>query len=142
MAEEDRRLTDSIESREEPPVPCGACRDAISSPSRDTVSFLLIDQFTVPVVGCETHLERFRAVCGLTSEEPAQLLSHVPAGGVPCPGCRLSSHGTARALLPVRDGAAVVLACPEHQSAIAGRYGAGREAEQRLFGDLEGLSSD
>lgn len=139
MNGDDRPPAESA-SPAEPPVPCVACRDAISSPSRATVSFLLLDQFTVPVVGCESHLERFRAVCGLTSEGTAQLLSHVPAGGVPCPGCRLSSHGTGRSLLPVGEGAAVVLGCPDHQTAIAGRYQAGREAEQQLFDDFESFS--
>jgi len=126
---------------EEPPVPCGACRDALSEPSRASVSFLLLDQFTLPVVGCMDHLEQFRAVCGLTTEGRAKLLSHRPAGGVPCPRCRLSTHGTHRALIPVDGGAAVVLGCAEHQSTIAGRFQTGQRTRQQLADDFDSFSS-
>ena len=121
---------------DELPVPCAACRAALSSPGRETVSFLLLDQFTVPVVGCDDHLERFRAVCGFTTDGSAQLLAHPPAGGVPCPGCRLSGHGTARSLIPIEGGATVVLGCPDHQSAIAQRYRLGRRTREQLRGDI------
>jgi len=53
----------SAEPGDEPPVPCDACRSALASVSRDSVAFLLLDQFTLPVVGCRDHLERFRAIC-------------------------------------------------------------------------------
>jgi len=125
----------------EPPVPCGACRAALGSPSRKTVSFLLLDHLTVPVVGCEDHLEQFRAVCDLTTDGSAQLLSHVPAGGVPCPGCRLSTHGTRRALIPVAGGAAVVLGCPDHQSTIASRFETGQRTRRQLADDFDSFRS-
>lgn len=142
MDSAERAMAAPSERDGEPPVPCNACRTALASPSRETVSFLLLDQFTVPVVGCADHLERFRAVCGLTTESSARLLSHVPAGGVPCPGCRLSAHGTPRSLIPVADGATVVLGCPEHQSAIAGRYQTGHRTRERLRDDLDSVEPD
>ncbi|WP_277543054.1 hypothetical protein [Haloarcula laminariae] len=122
---------------DEPPVPCADCRSALASPSREAVSFLLLDQFTVPVVGCRDHLEQFRAVCGLTTEGRARLLGHRPAGGITCPGCRHASHGTNHALLPVDGGAAVVLGCPDHQSTIVSRYQTGQRTRQQLFADVD-----
>lgn len=120
-----------------PPVPCEACQTALQSPGRRSVSFLLLDQLTLPVVGCDEHLEQLRAVCGLTTEERAELLGHLPAGGIRCPSCRLSSHGVRRALIPIDGGAAVVLGCPEHQTAIASRFQTGRETRAQLVADVD-----
>lgn len=124
---------------DQPPVPCSDCRSALDSVSRDTVSFLLLDQFTVPVVGCADHLERFREVCGLTTDGRAELLGHQPAGGITCPACRRASHATRHAMLPVDGGAAVLLGCPDHQSTIASRYRTGRETRERLSTDLDAV---
>lgn len=122
---------------DEPPVPCPDCRHALTSISRDTVSFLLLDQFTVPVVGCQDHLEQFRAVCGLTTDGRAELLAHRPAGGITCPACRRASHDSRHAMIPVDGGAAVLLGCPDHQSTIATRFQTGQRTRQQLFGDID-----
>lgn len=124
-----------------PPVPCGACRSALSSVSRESVSFLLLDQFTLPVVGCQDHLERFRAICGLTTSGRAELLSHQPAGGITCPACRHSSHNTRNAMIPIAGGAAVLLGCPEHQSTIASRFETGERTRRQLADDFDSFSS-
>jgi hypothetical protein len=137
MAPPETPPTDPDETGDQPPVPCRECRAALASPSRDTVSFLLLDQFTLPVAGCEDHLEQFRAVCGLTTDGRAQLLGHQPAGGITCPSCRLSGHGTGRAMIPVDGGAAVLLGCPKHQSTIASRFQTGRETWEQLGADLD-----
>ena len=120
-----------------PPVPCGDCRSALAAVTRDSVAFLLLDQFTLPVLGCVDHLEQFRAVCGLTTDGRAELLTHRPAGGITCPACRHASHGGGHAMIPIEGGAAVLLGCPDHQSTIASRYQAGQEARQQLSADLD-----
>jgi len=126
---------------DEPPVPCADCRSALASASRDSVSFLLLDQFTLPIVGCSDHLERFRAVCGLTTEGRAQLLSHQPAGGITCPACRRSGHGTRNAMIPIDGGAAVLLGCPDHQSTIVSRFETGERTRRQLADDFDSFSS-
>jgi len=126
---------------EGPPVPCEDCRNALRSQSRDSVSFLLLDQFTLPVVGCPDHLEQFRAVCGLTTDGRAQLLSYQPAGGITCPACRRSSHATGHAMVPVAGGAAMLLGCPDHQSTIVDRYQTGQLTRQRLTDDFDTFRS-
>jgi len=115
---------------------CEACHAALKSIGRDTVSFLLLDQFTVPLVGCKDHLEQFRSVCALTTEDSVELLDHIPAGGVPCPGCRLARHNPHQAIIPVDDGIVPVLACPTHQADIAERYHTGLETHQQLTSSI------
>jgi len=124
-----------------PPVDCDACRAAIRSPNRQTVSFLLLDQFTVPVVGCVDHLEQFASICGLTTEDTATLLSHLPAGGVPCPSCRLAQYSSEQALVPVGEGVTGILACAEHQSHIASRFQTGLQTRDQLRTDIDGFQS-
>lgn len=124
-----------------PPVPCADCRNALASVSRDSVAFLLLDQFTLPVAGCRDHLEQFRAVCGFTTDGRAELLSHQPAGGITCPACRRSSHAGGHAMIPVEGGAAVLLGCPDHQSEIATRYQAGQQTRQQLTDDFDSFRS-
>jgi len=126
---------------DEPPVPCADCRSALASVSRDTVSFLLLDQFTVPVVGCSAHLEQFRAVCGFTTDGRAELLAHQPAGGITCPACRRASHAAGHAMIPVEGGAAVLLGCPDHQSKIASRYQTGQRTRRQLSDDFDSFRS-
>lgn len=116
---------------------CEACHAALTSIGRDTVSFLLLDQFTVPLVGCDEHLEQFRSVCALTTENSVELLDHIPAGGVPCPGCRLARHNPQQAIVPVDDGFVPVLACPTHQADVAERYHAGLETRQQLTSSID-----
>ena len=132
---------DPADDGEQPPVSCADCRSVLGSISRDSVSFLLLDQFTVPVAGCADHLEQFRAVCGLTTDGRAQLLGHQPAGGITCPACRRSAHANRHAMIPVEGGAAVLLGCPDHQSTIAGRYRTGQRTRQRLTDDFDSFRS-
>ncbi|WP_302080537.1 hypothetical protein [Salinibaculum rarum] len=120
-----------------PPVPCSACQSALRSPERDAVSFLLLDQFTIPLVGCEEHLEQFRSVCALTTEDEAELLDHHPAGGINCPGCRLAPHNPEQPVMPISDGAVAILACPQHQSDIITRFHSGLQTRQQLTKSLE-----
>lgn len=118
------------------PERCEACGEALRSPSRETISFLLLDQFTIPLVGCRDHLEQFSTICGLTTEGSATLLEHRPAGGLPCPGCRQSSHQPEHPVLPVGNGAVAVLACGTHQVDIVGRFRAGLQTQQYLTSSL------
>lgn len=131
----DRILADEFDAR--PPDLCAACRDALHSIGRETVSFLLLDQFTVPLVGCDDHLEQFRSTCAFTTENTVELIDHVPAGGLPCPGCRLARHNPEQAIVPVEDGIVPILACPTHQADVAERYRDGLAARQQLSAPLD-----
>ncbi|WP_415382261.1 hypothetical protein [Halosimplex sp. TS25] len=121
---------------EEPPVRCEACRSALESESEQTVSFLLVDQLTIPVLSCDDHLREFTSVCGLTTEGSADLLDHRPAGGVRCPGCRNARYEPSHPIVPVREGGVVVTACPTHQSAIVERFRAGLRTHEQLTATL------
>lgn len=120
-----------------PSVGCPACDAALQSSGSDTVSFLLVDHLTIPVVGCAEHLARFGSACGFTTEASPELLEHFPAGGVPCPGCRHERYNSQHSLIPVEDGALAVLACPKHLSAILDRYRTGRQTRQQLSTTLD-----
>jgi hypothetical protein len=113
---------------------CPDCRAALESTGRDAVSFLLVDSLTVPVVGCEVHLEQFRLLCGLPSEETAKLLSHRPAGGIQCPACRRADRSPEHPVVRVGHGAAAVLACDTHEEAVLDRFQAGLQARGELPG--------
>lgn len=114
-------------------VACEACRDRLRSAGRGAVAFLLLDHLRVPIVGCDDHRERFASVCGLTSTEGAELLTHRPAGGLACPGCRNAPRRASQPVLPVDDGVVAVVACARHREAVVGRYEAGLEARSALF---------
>ena len=118
-------------------IQCSMCKAALESPGRETVSFLLLDQFTIPLVGCSEHLQQFSEVCGLTTEDTATLLQHQPAGGVQCPSCRHSTRRLHHPVVPVRDGAVAVLSCSEHADDIVDRFQAGLETRQRLTTALQ-----
>lgn len=118
-------------------IPCDACQSAIRSDGQRTVSFLLLDRFTIPVLGCDDHLDQFASVCGLTSKDPVELLHHRPAGGISCPGCRHARYAAGHPMIPVHGGAVLVPACPEHQSAITQRFHTGRRTRHRLTASLD-----
>lgn len=118
-----------------PPVQCPACESAFRA--SDAPSFLLLDQLTVPLVGCDDHLSQFTDVCGYTTEDTAELLDHRPAGGVRCPSCHLAPYNPGHPLIPVQDGAVAVLACPEHQSEIVDRFQTGLSTQQQLTSTID-----
>lgn len=132
--ETQRTLPDAHE--EHPAIQCESCASAIRSPGREVTSFLLLDNLTVPLVGCSEHLEQFRAVCGHTTQQRADLLDHRPAGGISCPGCRLAPHNPYQPMIPMDDGAIAVLACSTHQTEIIDRFHAGLQTRQQITSSI------
>lgn len=127
----------AVPGADERPTPgCRRCLSALRSPGRGSVAFLLLDTLTVPLVGCNEHLERFRSVCGHTTAARAELIDHRPAGGITCPGCRLAAHNPRQAVVPVEDGAVAVLACSEHGSKTVRRFGTGLRTRRTLDASL------
>lgn len=116
-------------------IPCDACRSALRPDGDHAVSVLLLDQLTVPLAGCDDHLEEFTSICGLTTEDTADLLEHRPAGGIRCPGCRVAPQPV-QSMIPLRDGAVAVMACAEHQTEIMNRFQVGLETYQDLTTDF------
>jgi len=104
----------------------------LESGGRQAISFLLVDTLTVPVVGCDGHLEQFRATCELTTEDTAELLGHLPAGGIQCPACRNHEQGGGMPLIFVEAGAVGILACERHATAVIECYQSGLQARQQL----------
>jgi hypothetical protein len=119
-----------------PAIDRDACRSALHPDSQHVVSFLLRDHLRIPLLNCDDHLEQFTSICGLTSDDTATLLHHHPAGGISCPGCRYASYSAAQSIVPVKDGAIVPIACPEHQSKIVQRFQTGLQTHQRLTSGL------
>ena len=122
---------------EQPPIGCAACRTALTGDGRDGLSFLLVDHLTVPLVGCDEHLERFVAACDLTTQDSADLLNHRPAGGIQCPSCRLAVHEASQPMVPVDDGVVVVPACPNHRTDTIDRFHTGLQTRKQLTTSLE-----
>lgn len=122
-------------------VRCDDCQSVVESGGQQEFSFLLLEQLTIPVLGCDDHLEQFASVCELTAEESAELLDHRPAGGLPCPGCRLAPYDSPHPLIQVRNGAVVPMACSDHQSEILERFRTGLRTRHQLTTDL-GTSPD
>lgn len=118
-------------------IECEACRSALETAGDRTVSFLLIDQLTIPVVGCEDHLAEFRSICGLTTEDSTALLGYLPAGGIRCPSCRLAPYSVSTSLIPVETGAVAILACDEHVLELKDRFESGVEATRQLTASLD-----
>ena len=118
-------------------VQCDACESALHSPEGRSIAFLLLDQLTVPLIGCDQHREQFTSVCGLTTEDTPDLLSHRPAGGINCPSCHLAPHSPGHPVIPVQGGAVAVLACPQHQTEIVDRFRSGLETQQQLTAPLD-----
>lgn len=123
-----------------PPIHCDACEAAIQSPTREVTAFLLLDTFTVPIVGCSDHLEQFRSVCGHTTPQHVDLLEHLPAGGINCPGCQLAHHNPYQPMIPVGSGMITPLACQSHQSELINRFNTGIQTQQHLSSSLDSLS--
>lgn len=117
-------------------IQCDACQSAVRSGGQQTVSFLLLEGLTIPVLGCDDHLEQLSSTCDLSSEDTANIVHHRPAGGLSCPSCRLAPYNSSHPLIQVRDGAIVPIACPEHQSEIVQRFRTGLRTRQRLTSDL------
>lgn len=138
---------DSFHSPEAPPdgpqsIRCTACESALDSPGRESVSFLLLDQLTVPLVGCDDHLEQFSTLCGLATDDNPELLGHRPAGGVTCPGCRHAAYDIQQLVIPIGSGGLAVLACETHQSAVIDRFRTGLRVQRQLNSSLEAFSTD
>lgn len=117
--------------------PCDSCEAALRSPERHQFSFLILDQLTVPVLGCDAHIEQFATICGYTTSGTAELIEHRPAGGVHCPSCQLATHNPRQPVIPVADGAVAVVACPDHQSELFARFRTGLETQQQLTTALD-----
>jgi len=122
----------SPDNRDSLLFPCDSCKAALQSPERRQFSFLMLDQLTVPVVGCDTHIEQFATICGYTTSETAELIEHRPAGGIHCPSCQLAVHNPRQPVIPVADGAVAMVACPDHQSELLARFNTGLETQQQL----------
>ena len=121
----------------EPAIHCEACQSAVNADGGHDLSYLLLDRLTIPVLSCADHSEEFAAVCALTTDDAATLLDHRPAGGVQCPACRKAPYATEQPMVPVEDGALVVLACPEHQAEVVQRYQTGLETREQLTATLD-----
>lgn len=119
------------------PVPCAACTAALQSPEDRNLSYLLLDQFTIPVVGCREHLTQFTSICGYTTDDTAELVEHRPAGGISCPSCQLAPYALRQPVIPVGTGAVSILACPDHQSEIITRFHTGFQTQQQLTTSLD-----
>lgn len=123
-----------------PAIDCDACESALQPNSQTDVSFLLLDNLTIPLISCEDHLAQFTSLCGLTTTETADLLHYQPAGGICCPGCRHAPHTMAQPMVPLQDGAVALIACPDHQAEIVQRYQTGLETRQQLTSGLPNSS--
>lgn len=119
-----------------PNIQCDDCKAALESGGRQAVSFLLIETLTVPLVGCDAHLEQFRALCGLSTDESAKLLSHLPAGGIQCPGCRQSHHSIGMPVVMIEGGAVGIRTCSDHAEAVLDRYQSGLDVRQQIGADV------
>lgn len=137
MDEEDTLQSPANSPNRDQAVRCTACESALQSPGRDGTSFLLLDQFTVPLVGCDNHLEEFCALCSLAAEGRAELLNHRPAGGVHCPSCRHAPHNPRHPIIPVGGGGLAILTCSTHRSDILARFRTGLQVRHHLNSSLD-----
>lgn len=126
----------SGDTHDQSAIECDACQSALQADGRPAMSFLLLDQLRIPLLSCDDHLEQFSSVCELTTTDTAELLDHQPAGGIRCPGCRRTPNPSAQSLIPIHDGAIVVMACPEHQAEIVQRFQTGLDTHHQLTASL------
>lgn len=142
MDEVDTLQSPADSSSRDQPIRCTACKSALNSPGRQNISFLLLDQLRIPLVGCDDHLEQFSALCGLATENSPELLSHRPAGGLPCLGCRRAPYNIQQPIVPIGRGGLALLACSTHQSDIIARFHAGLQMRHHLDYSLDAFSTD
>lgn len=139
FADLDRSELDSFDGQST--ISCEACQSVVHDGGNQAASFLLLDNLSVPLLSCDDHLEQFTSICGITSEETANLLNHRPAGGIRCPSCRLAPFTVAQPMLPIGDGVVGILACPEHGAEMVQRFQTGLHTEQQLTATLNTTSS-
>ncbi|ERG96152.1 hypothetical protein [Haloquadratum walsbyi] len=121
----------------EPAIGCIECQSALREATRETTAFLLLDALTIPIVGCSDHREEFASVCGLTSDEAAQVVEYLPAGGVNCPSCQLAPRTPNHPVIPIGNGGVAILACSEHQSELINRFQTGLATRDQLTTSLD-----
>jgi hypothetical protein len=101
------------------------------------MSYLLIDQLTVPIAGCADHREQFRSICEFSTDRDADLLEHHPAGGITCPGCRQAPHRVHHPVIPLGGGAVTVIACTAHETDVLEHFQTGLQTQQQLTTSLD-----
>jgi len=122
---------------DQPPIQCPDCESALHGDGDQRLTFLLLDQHTIPLLACDEHLAQFATVCGYTTSDTATLLDHRPAGGLACPSCHLAPNRPQQPVVPIQDGAVGVLACPEHQATIFERFQQGLATKHQLTASLD-----
>ncbi|WP_435101825.1 hypothetical protein [Halarchaeum sp. P4] len=120
-----------------PSVQCDACEEALTARRAHSPSFLLLETFTAPLIGCPEHLEEFATICGYATATTPDLLEHRPAGGISCPSCRLAPHNPTQLVIPVRGGAVASLLCPTHQAELVTQFQNGLDTQQQLTDSLD-----
>lgn len=120
-----------------PPIQCEDCESALHSHDDDSVSFLLLDQLTIPIIGCGDHVDQFVSICELTTTGRADIIGHRPAGGIRCPSCQLAHYNLHQPVIPIQTGAVALMACPQHQTEVLNRFQSGLETQQQLTSSLE-----
>ncbi|WP_248896997.1 hypothetical protein [Haloplanus halobius] len=120
-----------------PPIQCEACESALQNRDGHTLSFLLLDRLTVPVVGCDDHVTEFASVCGLTATDRTDVIDHPPAGGIRCPSCQLARYDIGHPVVSVQDGAVGILACQDHQAELVDRFHEGLDTQEQLTASLD-----
>ncbi len=117
-------------------IECRECEEALRSGGPTYQSVMLLDQLRIPLVGCQTHRNRFASVCGLTTTGEHELLEHPPAGGLGCPSCNLAVMHPAHPVVPVAGGAVGILGCQDHQTDVIDRYQSGLTMAEHLSASL------
>ena len=120
-----------------PPIQCEECESALHNHEDHTVSFMLLDQLTVPIIGCGDHVNEFVSICELTTTGRAKVIEYPPAGGISCPSCQLAPYNLQQPVIPVQNGAVGILACPEHQTEIINRFQSGIATQEQLTSSID-----